>query len=273
MFRFFAAGAAIAVLTAIPAANAQNTEAQWQILMSQAMSAAGRNDYPRAEQLLLKARQESEKFGPRDGHVGTTLNTLGLVYRAEKKFSEAEAAYRRALDIMEAAYGESIDVGNVNFNIVGVMFDQGHQAEALPTIRRALAIYEKLLGSTSLKTAGVLCMEGDAYRSMKRYAESEEPLKQCADIREEAGGLENADLADALHSLALTYIAEGKFSAAEPRLKLAEKIREKTAGITSPLLAENMEDRAAVLRQLGRDPEAQKLLAMAAAIRRGQKSK
>jgi len=237
----------------------------------QALHAAGAKDYPKAEQAFLKAVQEAGRFGPDDPRLGTTLNSLGLVYRAEKKYGEAEGVYRRALGIMETAYGDSIDVGNVNFNIASVMFDQGHQAEALPNLRRTAGIYERLLGGDSLKTAAVLCMEGDAYRLLKRFPESEAVLRRCADIRETNGGLiENGELADALHSLALTLIDEGKFSAAEPRLKIAEKIREKTLGITSPLLARTMEDRAAVLKELGRDKEAENLLAVSAAIRRSQ---
>ncbi len=248
---------ALAVLTAGPAATAQSGDGLWRNDVVQALSAAGDHDYPRAEQAFVRALKEAERFGPDDTRVGTTLNSLGLVYRAEKKYSEAESAYRRALVIMNAAYGASVDVGNVNFNIASVMFDQGHQVEALPNLRTTLGIYERFLGSASLKTAAALCMEGDAYRMMQRFAESEDALRRCADIREKDSGLEDATVADALHSLSLTLIAGGKFSAAEPRLKLAEKIREKTLGITSPLLAQTMEDHASVLKELGRSKEAE----------------
>ncbi len=266
--------ALLALLAAAPAAQAQDAETAWRSLVMEALRAAGAKDYPKAEQAFSKALQEAAKFGSDDTRVGTTYNDLGLVYRAEKKYSEAEGAYRRALDIMEDAYGDSIDVGNVNFNIAGVMFDQGHKAEALPNLRRTMGIYDRLLGPTSAKTADVLCMAGESYRLSKRFPESEAALRRCADIRETNGGmLENPDLADALHSLALTLIAEGKFSAAEPRLKIVERIREKTLGITSVLLAQTMEDHASVLKELGREKEAQQLVAMSAAIRRQNKGK
>jgi tetratricopeptide (TPR) repeat protein len=260
----------LAALTGVPAARAQqDPEGPWKNQIILGLRAAGAKDYPKAEQAFLKALQEAQHFGAEDSRVGTTLNSLGLVYRAEKKYSEAEAAYRRALAIMETLYGETMGTANLNFNIASVMFDAGHQADALPNLRRTLAIYEKLLGPTSLKVASAVCMEGDAYRVMKRYPESEEQLHRCADIREKDGGiLENGELADALHGLALTYIAEGKFSAAEPRLRLAEKIREKTLGITSPLLAQTMDDHVAVLRHLSRFKEAESLEAIATAIRR-----
>jgi tetratricopeptide (TPR) repeat protein len=265
--------AALAVLITGPAATAQPDDGPWRTDVIKALRAAGQKDYPGAEQAFVQALKEAERFGPEDTRVGTTLNSLGLVYRAEKKYSEAEAAYRRALVIMNAAYGDSVDVGNVNFNIASVMFDQGHKIEALPNLRTTLGIYVRLLGSGSLKTAAALCMEGDALRMMQRYAESEDALRRCADTREKDSGLEDETVADALHSLSLTLIAEGKFSAAEPRLKLVEKIREKTLGITSPLLAQTMEDHASVLKQLGRDTEAEKLTTIAAAIRRNQKGK
>jgi tetratricopeptide (TPR) repeat protein len=268
----FAGLAVVAILTACPAAKAQD-EQIWQHFVEEALQAAGTQDYPKSEQAFGKALREAEKFGPENIRVGSTLNTQGLVYRAEKKYSEAEAAYRRALVIMDAAYGESIDVGNVNFNIASVMFDRGHQADALPNVRKARVIYEKLLGDTSMKTAAALCMEGDAYRLMKRYPEAETVLRRCADIREMDAGLESSDVADAVYSLALTLVAEGKFSAAEARLRLVETIREKTLGITNPLLAQTMEDHAAALKELGRDREAGKLTTMAAAIRRTQKGK
>jgi tetratricopeptide (TPR) repeat protein len=269
---FFAVVAFFVFLTTCPAEKVQD-ERQWKHFVEEAMLAAGLQDYPRSEQAFVKALHEAETFGQTDVRVGSTLNSLGLVYRAEKKYSEAEAAYRRALVIMEASYGESIDVGNVNFNIASVLFDQGHQADALPNLRKSLTIYEKLLGGASLKTAAALCMEGDAYRLMKRYAESEMPLRRCADIREMDSGLQTNEVADALYSLALTYVGEGSFTAAEARFRLAETIREKTLGITNPLLAQTMEDHAAALRELGRDREAGKLIEMAAAIRRNQKGK
>jgi tetratricopeptide (TPR) repeat protein len=153
------------------------------------------------------------------------------------------------------------------------MLEQGRPAEALPYISKTLATYERLFGSASVKTAAALCMQGDALRVLKRYPEAESPLRRCADIREAQDGLYNAEMADALQSLARVYVGLGKFAAAEPRFKLVEKIREKTSGITSPLLADAMEEHAAVLRSLGRENEAEKLVSISGTIRKGAKSK
>ncbi|HWE53299.1 MAG TPA: tetratricopeptide repeat protein [Bryobacteraceae bacterium] len=270
MIRNLRAGAAVlAVLILSPAVHAQDVEEKWKGLFMQALQSAGANDYARSEQQFQTALKEAERFGSDDPRVGTTVNSLGLVYRSERKFSEAEAAYRRALNILEKAYGDdSIDVANVNFNIASVMFDQGHQSAAMPYLQKTLITYQNMLGGASLKTGAVLCMIGDSYRVDKDLKQAEGPLKQCADVREREGGMENAELADALHSLALVYEGEGKYALAEPRFTLAEKIREKTLGITSPLLAQTMEDHASLLKQMGREKEATRLTTMAAAIRR-----
>jgi tetratricopeptide (TPR) repeat protein len=257
-------------LALVPPAAAQDAR-PWMSDMVVAMKALGSKNYAAAEQAYLRALREAETFAPNDARRGSTLNSLGLVYRAEKKYSESEAAYRRALPIMQAAFGDSVDVANVNFNIAGVLFDEGREADAMPNLEAARATYEKLLGANSLKTAAVLCLQGDANRAMKHYREAEALLRRCSDIREADSGVDSSDLADAQYSLALAFMAEGKYSAAEPRLQLVEKIREKTLGITSLLLAQTMEDHALVLKQLGRDHEAAKLTTIAAAIRRSQK--
>jgi tetratricopeptide (TPR) repeat protein len=271
MIRACMAAVVVLLLLAGRPAAAQDDDA-WKGLVIQALYAASARDYVKSEQVFQKAVQEAERFGPEDPRVGTTLNSIGLVYRAEKKFTEAETSFRKALAILQKTYGtDSIDVANVNFNIASAMFEQGHQQPAVPYLQKTLVTYENVLGGSSLKTASVLCMLGDAHRLAHEFPAAETSLKRCADIRESNGGMQNNDLADALNSLALTYMAEGKLGLAEPRFTLAEKIREKTLGITSPVLAQTFEDHAFVLRQMGKDLQAEKLSTMAAAIRRSAK--
>lgn len=268
-FLFSACAVFAAAVVPLPARG--QDEGPWKHYVTLALDSASQKNYAASEQFFLKALREAETFGANDFRVGSTLNGLGLVYREEKKYSEAEAAYRRALGIMQAAYGENLDFGNVSFNIANVMFDQGREVEALPVLQKTLPIYEKFFGPTSMKTAAVICMQGDVYRILKRYSEAETFLRKCSDIRETDMGIESTELADAQYSLALTLMAQGKFSTAEPRLRMVEGIREKKLGITDPLLAQTMEDHAVVLKQLGRDKEAEQLMSEAAAIRRSQK--
>jgi len=256
----------------VPAARAQEAEDAWKDLVTQGQHAAGSTEYLKAEQIFLKAVHEAERFAADDWRVGVTLESLGQVYTAEKKFSDAEKAYRRALLIVGKANGEdSVEAANVTFDIASLMLAGGHLSEALVYGRKALPSYETSLGGTSVQAAAALCLIGDSLRTMKNFVDAEGPLKRCADIRETDGGIDNAELADALHSLALTYVGEGKYALAEPRFRLAEKIRESKLGLTSPLLARTMEDHAALLRIMGRDKDAERLMLLSAAIRRNEK--
>jgi tetratricopeptide (TPR) repeat protein len=272
LFRFFPAAAILFVLAVASRATAQEAEESWRDLVTQGQRAAGNNRYTDAEHIFLKAVHEAERFAADDWRVGVTLESLGQVYRAEKKLSEAETAYRRALGIVEKTNGDgSAEVANINFDIANVMRDDGRQTEALVYAHKALSTYEGSFGGTSIETAQVLCLLGGSLRSMKNYTEAEEPLRRCADIRETDGGIDSIELADALYTLALTYVGERKYVLAEPRFKLSETIREHKLGPTSPLLAQTMEDHAALLRIMGRDKDAERLTMLSAAIRRREK--
>jgi tetratricopeptide (TPR) repeat protein len=263
---------AVCVLVLARFSNAQSADNTWKDLIVKASYSAEANDYAKAEQTYLQALHEAERFGADDARVGTTLNDLGQIYRKEKKFAEAESAYRRASSILETTAGaESTDIADVNFNIAVLMFDQGRQSMALPYLHKTLTTWEVRLGGDDVRIAAALCMVGDAYRLEKDFRAAEDPLRRCADIREKEGGVQNADLAEAMHSLALVYEGEGKLQLADPRFKLAEKIEESTLGITSPLLAQTMEEHAILLRQMGRTNEAARLDLIAGAIRRHQR--
>jgi tetratricopeptide (TPR) repeat protein len=263
---------AICVLTLAPAAKAQEAGDTWKELVTQGQHDAADNEYAKAEQSFLKAVHEAERFAADDWRVGTTLESLGQIYTAEKKYSEAESAFRRALEIATKASGDgSEEIADVTFDMAKLMYDAGRQRDALTWGRKAVSAYENTAGGTSVQTAAALCLLGDSLRSMKNFVDAEEPLRRCADIREKDGGIDNIELADALHSLALTYAGERKYAMAETRFKLVEKIRENKLGLTSPLLAQAMEDHAALLRVMGRSQEAERLELLSTAIRRNEK--
>ena len=256
----------------IPFLHAQVADEAWSDLMTQGQHEAGSNDEAKAEQTFLKAVHEGERFGVDDWRVGLSLESLGQVYIMEKRFNDAEITLRRALRILQLADGDdSNEAANVNLDLARMMLANGRPADSIPLARKTLSVYERVLGPTDLQTASVVCLIGDSLRTMKNFIDAEEPLRRCANIREETGGIQSPELADALHSLALTYTAEKKYHLAEPVFKMTETIREQTLGLTSPVLAQTMEDHAALLHLMGEDSEARKLTLLADAIRRSDK--
>jgi tetratricopeptide (TPR) repeat protein len=257
------------------AGAAQNAEEAFSGDFRRAVNLLSEQKYAAAEQAFLQAVKGAERFGLDDGRVGTTLNGLAQAYIGQKKFSEAEAACRRALPIVEDEYGDgSLELAELNFTFGRLWFEQGRTEAALPYLQRTMVTYEDSFGDANPKTAQVLCLIGDTYRASKNFQEAEGPLRKCADIFEKELGLQSAELAEAQHSLALTFQGEGKYAMADARFTLAEKIREGTLGITSPLLAQTMEDHAELLKQMGRTREAARLKTISAAIRRnGRKNR
>ena len=76
-------------------------QANWERNMDIALQAAARQDYALSENAFVAAVRELELLNPADPRLGPTINSLGLVYRAENKLKDAERAFRRALFFIE----------------------------------------------------------------------------------------------------------------------------------------------------------------------------
>jgi tetratricopeptide (TPR) repeat protein len=267
---------AVLLITCSVSAAAQgdggSVEENWKNLIQQGTElAVDAHDNAKAEQVFIKALREAERFGTSDVRVGATANRLGMVLKEEKKYGEAETAFHKALSIFEDIYGsDSIDVANINYNLGSLLLDQGKAPQSMSFLQKSLTVYRRQFGDTGLKTADVMCQIGDAYRLQRAWHDAEEPLKQCAHVREADSGLLSAPFGEAENSLAMVYQKEGKYGLADAAFKMAEKNRERNLGITSPLLAETLEAHATMLKEMGRDLEAEKNLKIANSIRKLQ---
>ena len=257
---------ALAVVCVFPALAGVADD--WRNLYSLAVNAASLKDYAKAEAIFSKALKEAELFGKTDVRVGSTLQGLAGVEQAEKRLAEEEDAARRAVDIFSNNPGEdSIEYGQGQFTLAGILMDEGKHQSALDSIQKALPIMERQLGPSDNAVADSICMQGDAFRLLKMYGSAETPLKRCADLRADNNGVNTAEFGEAANSLALVYEHLGQYKEADRYFNYAAKIREITLGLTSPALAETLEAHAVLLHQLGRDAEAKQLEHLAASIR------
>src|SRR6516165_4953865 len=78
---------------------------RWAVLALEGNKAYKAGRYPEAEEKLAGAVKEAEKFGPKDARLSLCLNDLAAVYLAQGRYAEAEANYRRSLEILEQAKG------------------------------------------------------------------------------------------------------------------------------------------------------------------------
>lgn len=243
-------------------------DANWQHDMDVALQAAARQNYPRAEAAFVSAVRELELINPNEPRLGPTINSLGLVYRAEGKLAEAEKCFRRAgtfIDNTNSA--NSIDVANSNMNIGSVLNAEGKFNEAEPFLLKALKIFQAQLGDKSPKTAKDMSDLGEALRNLHDYTQSEALLKKALDVQEASRGLDDPDVATTLNSLAEVYAAQNQNEKAGPMFKLVMSIRESTAGMDSPDFAVAVDRYAAILEKLGRYQDAERHKRLAAAVR------
>src|ERR1700730_1494241 len=139
---------------------------------------------------------EAIRINPNDARA---LYSLGVVYDAQGKSTEALPLYKRALAIREKALGpDHPNVAASLDSLAGVYLAPGRYAEAEPLHKRALAIYEKALGPDHADVATSLNNLAELYRNQGRYAEAEPLHKRALAIREKALGLDHPAVATSL---------------------------------------------------------------------------
>jgi tetratricopeptide (TPR) repeat protein len=245
------------------------SDEDWKELYTLAQRAATAKDFDRAAQLYGKAVQQAGLFGKDDARVAESLQGLGNVLRSQRKLGEAEDNLNRAVAIYSAKAGESSqEFADARFDLASVLVDEGKYPLAVDSLRQVLPIYTNRLGPHSMKNAAALCMQGDAYRMLKLYGSAEGPLKRCADLRSDDGGVVTPEFGEAANSLAIVYQHLGKNAESDAYFRYAAKIREVSLGILSPQLADTLEAHAVLLHQLGRDSEAREKERLAATIRK-----
>lgn len=257
------------VLAALPLLA--GVEEDWRSLSGQALHAAAIKDYASAEAAYNKALSEAERFGKSDVRVASTLRGLAGVLRSEKKWIEAEDAARRAVSIYFVNPGDrSLEYGESQSTLAGVLVGQGKYQPALLSIQSALPLLEQRLGPDATIVADAICMQGDVYRALARYADAEGPLRRCAELRADDRGVASPAFGEAANSLAMVCQHLGKYDDADRYFNFAGKIREQSLGIQSLELAETLQAHALLLHRLGRDTEAKQRERLAAAIRSHQ---
>lgn len=189
--------------------------------------------YGDAIPIAQRALALAEKLhGPDHPTVGTALNSLGLLYRAQGRYAEAEPLYRRFISIREKSLGPDHPNVATALNNLAVLFKvQGRFREAENLYKRSLAIREKALGADHPQVGTSLGNLAQLYYSEARHAEAEPLAKRDLAIREKyAKGANDVDLGRALNNLALVYDAQGRVAEAEPIYQRALAIHEGALG-------------------------------------------
>jgi tetratricopeptide (TPR) repeat protein len=190
------------------------------------------------------------------GAAARALVALGETRAAQSDREGAARFWREALKRQEAATGPDSSNVAMILNVLAQVLDP---ADAIPLLRRALALDRKVLGpghpevgATDQLLAGALLASGKA-------SEAVEPGREALSILADKLGPDHPRTAVAAHTLADVLAANGKFADAERRYRQALDIDEKIFGPRHPATLEDVRSLAAFLRERQRVGEAQVL--------------
>ncbi len=233
----------------------------WDDAFIDACEAYGRQDYAKAEGILIPVEAESEKWWPNGLRYFRIELLLGSVYRADHNYDKAEPFLRHALDMVSLIpLVDSSDIGRANLNLAIIARDKSHDSEAEQLFSRALEVFQKNPrgangddGNASLNL-GFLCdKRGD-------YAEAESFLNRAIVIYKGIlGNAPHTTLANAHFNLAQVYRHERRELDAAEQYQEAATMYEKVEGaegldvahaLSGLSLAEEAQGNTAKARQL-----------------------
>ncbi len=122
------------------------------------------------------------------GQLGTILNNLALVERAQRNYARAEALYREVLAIDLAIHkGDHPDVAHSYFNLGTFLYERGQREEGTRLLEQALDMRMRVLGSEHPMTALAMSRLADHRADAGR-------LREAIDLYERAEAIQAAVL-------------------------------------------------------------------------------
>ena len=112
------------------------------------------------------------------------LNRLGVLYNAEKRFTEAEEALRNAVEIDSRTLGDKSPILAESYlNLAASLHSQKRRDEALECFRRGIEIMTNAGQKEAPTMAAVLDQYSVLLREMNRWADAEKASTEALGIR------------------------------------------------------------------------------------------
>ena len=151
--------------------RAQGT--RWEHYMAEGVKAYQQGQETNAEKFYLAALEEVENAGPEEPRLAATLNTLAVLYQAQRKYAQAVSFYQRVVRLLEQTIGPEHPTLATTLNNLAVVYEaQGEYGAAEPLYQRALMLLERTLGPEHSSLAAALENYADLLRKMQREAEA-----------------------------------------------------------------------------------------------------
>lgn len=167
---------------------------------------------------------------------------------------------RQALHRAEAGLGEGHPLTAACLGHLGELLSRiGRADEAVPLLRRAVALRERQLGPQDAALAAPLGDLALALRRQEAYAEAEPVGRRALALLERAGDADGERAAGVLDNLAQVLQHTGRSDEAEPLMRRAVALLERHLGPGHPSVAEALNNLARLLEDGDRADEAEPL--------------
>ncbi len=145
--------------------------------------------------------------------LGLALFLLGRYQRTHSQYSEADATYARALDVIERTVrDDDLLRADVRIDLALLRIDEERYDDAEKQYRAALALGEKYSYRGTSWHSSALAGLAAIYRDIGRYHDAEELFSQAIKIDEAAGPEQIGYLANRLRGLASVFRREARYS-------------------------------------------------------------
>ena len=226
--------------------------------------------YADAEPLMRRALFiDEQNHGPEHPSVAIRLNNLAQLLKATSRQAEGRAALssrvgHRREELWAWAFQRSPPILN---NLALLFHATNRLAEAEPLMRRALAIWERSLGTDHPHVATGLSNLALLLQGLDRWAEAEQLYRRVLTIRESSFGPDHPDNIQCLNNLATLLRNTNRLAEAELLMRRALAICEKCFGQKHPHVATVLNNLSELLGDTNRLVEAESFCRRALTIR------
>ncbi len=143
-------------------------------------------DLNSAEQYALQALKVAESADTDTKHLSAVkpLIELGRIYRKEKKYAESEAAFMRAIDLVNHGRGtDDASLADVTLQLAGLYSDEEKNAEAETQYLRTIKLAENDTGYYGHILPQYLAGYAYFLRKLNRDEEAKKYMKRAQDIQ------------------------------------------------------------------------------------------
>ncbi|MFL5307775.1 MAG: tetratricopeptide repeat protein [Polyangia bacterium] len=210
-----------------------------------------------ADQLNQAALAAARRLGPREPLVATALNNLGVLRKAEGRYADAAAFYKRAAPLLPR--GDVQARATLYHNLGGIAHARGRFAEAEPHARRAVTLREAALGPGHPVVAADVAALAAVVEARGRYTEAARLYRRALRIFARRLGTSSLEAGLTEAGLAAVEQQRGRAAAAGRLYDHAIRVLERKLGRHHADVALTVNNLAVLNERAGRLREAAQL--------------